>query len=839
MKTIAILLFVALSLTVYAQNEKLTIAGKIENAVPLQEITLVCSTNGTITITDGVGNEYFKSEAANHIKFKTVGALGKHTVTLTGSNGKIIAETSFNMDLKTEINDGGKMKELFDILYNGMMEYARNGYDEFTWQGKTYRFYVTWVLDNNNVTKGMQYFYPYSGDMVDLFRLNQQPNGMIWSFINNNDINYHYYNTAYSPINYYKKDADAWWVRQPNENHVEYNFVNLMYQHWKSSGNTDWMKQNLDCAARALDYSVTDTVRWSKRFQLLKRPLTIDSWDFQVDDEYTPMANITATMVVVPGKTKYGVFFGDNTGYFEACNQLAEMFEFAGNSAMADRYRKRGKEILDRLIALSWNGKFFTHFIDEDPTVKRNLGVDMDAQIAQGNCYSVNRGLSHEMIVKIINTYQELRKNLPVGSPGEWYAIYPPFERGFEGHNAKWQYMNGGMAGHAIGELARGAYENGYEDYASDMMDRMLQLSKKYGNKLWFAYTGSITPPPPAPKFRFVDISKQTNMDLWDVGSDKVFTWMNAGKGTGNDMRGLPTGKQTFKNIQFNIIDPVANGRKAAIAVSTKQGFPRQTEVMVNDTAQAIYLLHSSSDNIPANVSGAVTFIYADGSEASRYIFKEKEITNWWFSHLESPNAGVAWWGPNLKSSKVGVCWAAIDNPHPEKTIAKIAFSAPLEGGIYAVLAVSLADRPFYIAPKGESFGGPDNWAAANGMAALVEGLAGVKNEGLAFDKVKLSPRWTSAKVDSVNVAIRFATSNGYVAYQYKNDAVKKMMDIEIAGSGNELKAHILLPASITKVKQVMANNISVPFTISSIENSNYVDFSLTLNEVRNIEIYY
>ena len=36
-----------------------------------------------------------------------------------------------------------------------------------------------------------------------------------------------------------------------------------------------------------------------------------------------------------------------------------------------------------RLNALSWNGKYFTHFIDEDSTVVRHLGVDEKSQIAQ------------------------------------------------------------------------------------------------------------------------------------------------------------------------------------------------------------------------------------------------------------------------------------------------------------------------------------------------------------------------------------------------------------------------------------------------------------------------
>ena len=240
------------------------------------------------------------------------------------------------------------------------------------------------------------------------------------------------------------------------------------------------MEKNLDCAARALDYSVTDSLRWSRRFQLLKRAYCIDSWDFQVDDEYTPSAPLSPTMMLVPGKTKFGIFFGDNTGYYDACNQLSEMFEHAGHTEQAVVYKERGKKILERLVELSWNGRFFTHFIDDDPSVKRDLGVDEKSQIAQGNMYSINRGLPHSMNVAIINTYLGLRKNLPPGSPGEWYSIYPPFEKGFGTHDAKWQYMNGGVAGHAMGELARGAYENGFEDYASDIMKRMLDLAKQY-----------------------------------------------------------------------------------------------------------------------------------------------------------------------------------------------------------------------------------------------------------------------------------------------------------------------------------------------------------------------
>jgi hypothetical protein len=820
------------------KKDELLIVKESKFVRPLEDVMVVTNQSGTILVRDGREREYFRIKATGTVRFKAGGYPGIQSVILINKAGKKVAVSSFNMEAETSIDDGGKFGELFRLLHDGMLVYSPEGFEEVTWKGNTYRYFVNWVLDNNNTMKGMQYFSPYSRDLTDLLRENQKPDGMIWSFVQPDRQDFHYYETAYSYLGYFDRNNGAWFVRQPAENHVEYNFANMMYQHWKASGDTEWMKKNLECAMRALDYCIRDTLKWSKRFRLLKRPYCIDSWDFQVDDEYTPEAPLSPTMVVVPGKTKFGIFFGDNTGYFDACNQLAEMLEYVGRKYDATRYVSRGKDILERLIALSWNGKYFTHFIDEDPSVKRNLGVDEKSQIAQGNMYSLNRGLPHEINKAIIETYIELGKRLPEGSPGEWYAIYPPFEKGFTIHDAKWQYMNGGVAGHAIGEIARGAYENGYENYASDVMIRMLDLIKKAGNRLWFAYTGSIPAPPPPPEYITIDISGQANMDLWDKGGTGTFKWMNATR-EGNDMRGLPTGDQRFNDIKFKVIDPLKNGRRSVIGLSYEKGFPKSVEVPVNNLARCVYLLHSSSDNIPSAFAGAITFVYADGTEKSRNIVKFKDVTNWWFSSLKNERAGVAWSGPNPVSTKVGVCWAAIDNPEPVKMIEKLIFQAPVEGGIYAVIGITLADREHYIKPKIESFGGPDNWAAATGMAALVEGLAGVKNAGLAFDKVVLSPRWSSAGTDSVNVNICLAASGGYVSYHYVNNSDKKELLITLTGSGEELSCHVLLPDSVEKVISVICDGKSLPFKMVTVESSKYADFKALLGGVINIRISY
>jgi hypothetical protein len=832
-----ICIFTAIKL--FAQDDNsMKILGPSGRVSPFDRVTVVFNGEGRISVTDGAGNEYFSTNAQNRVEIVAGGAAGTHTVTLTGKNGKSIGTASFELQPQTSIDDGGMYRDLFRILYNGMTEPGDKGIEQVKWNGNTYKFFVSWDLDNSNTMNGMQYFSPWGYGLTDLLRETQREDGMIWSFVREGESGYEYYETAYGPINFFMKSGDGWFVRQPVDNHSDYCYVNMFYKHWKASGNNDWMKLTLPSAARALDYCFTDSIRWSKRFGLLKRPYCIDSWDFQVDDEYTPRMPVSPTMVVVPGKTKYGIFFGDNTGYFEACNQLAEMYDFCGEKERTEVYRDRAKLILDNLVKLSWNGKYFTHFIDEDSTVHRHLGVDERSQIAQANMYSLNRGLPSELNQAIIKTYIDLKDSLPKGSPGEWYSIYPPFEKGFGQHNQKWQYMNGGVAGHAIGELARGAYENGFEDYATGIMERMYALAVKYGNKLWFSYTGAIPDAPPSALYSTVDISAIANMDLRGTGGKGVFPWMNDTR-EGNDMRNLPTGSQTLGGIPFKITDPAENGGRSAIAISSAGVFPGEAEVKVSSNAGSVCLLHSVSGMGQNRVAVGITFVYSDGTSVSRYLYNERDVTNWWFPSLKTDRSAVAWSGPNPVSTMVGVCRTVIDNPEPSKKIEKIRISASLEGGIYALLALTLADKPFYKEPDGVSYGGPDNWAAGNGMCALIESLAGVKNTGLAFSTAALSPRWTSAGRDTAAVTVVIPASGAYLAYTYLDDTNTGEIRMLVTGSSKLVNTHIMLPKGLKNIVSLSVAGKSLPFTVSDSREYSYADFILPLNGISEISLKY
>lgn len=810
---------------------------QITSAEPLQTLALLNLKGSAIKVFDGEGKEYASSPVKKITTFTVGGSLGNHSIRVYNNN-KVTDSIQFRVDALTNIDDKGYYKEMFNLFYKGMFADAKEGTFAVTWNGKTSHVFVPWVLDNFHTMKGMKYFMPNGKELVDIMRQSQREDGMIYSFIQYQD-NVDYFLTRDKFSGYSKKIGDKVFVRQPTENHPEYNYVNTIYDCWKSDGNDEWMKINLVSAAKALDYALSDAARWSKRFGLLKRVYTIDSWDFAVDDEYMPDIGITNSMIIDPLKSKFGVFFGDNTGYITACYQLAEMLERTGDKTTAEKYKSRADEMNDRLNKLAWNGKFFTHFIDEDSTVHRKLGVDEKTQVAQSNAYSLNRNITHQQSKAIIETYLNLKNNLPIGSPGEWYAIYPPFQKGFEQHDAVWQYMNGGVGGHVAGELSRGAYENGYENYATDILNRLFELGKKYGNRISFAYTGSIPLPPSSPVYKPLDLSSYANMDLANTNNTASHTWMNA-KRPGDDLHSLPVGEQVFNGIKFNVIDPSKNNRNAVVAVANQKGLPGSVEIAVNDTAACIYLLHTSAKPSSENVAGAVKILYEDGSSHFQYMIMGKHLTYWWFSELKTDYSGIAWYGKNDVSEGVGLSWCAINNPNPHKKISKLVLLSAENDCIYTVFAITLSDKKHYVPVNPVSFGGPDDWAASTAMAAFAEGLAGVKDapHTEAYSHAVIAPRWITTSSDSVTATIRYAASGGYVSYHYAHNKQAHTINIKATTGGEKMLFHVLLPPGV-KVQSVTSDHRKISFKTSEIEQSDYVDFNADVHGAKVFEVKY
>jgi hypothetical protein len=120
-------------------------------------------------------------------------------------------------------------------------------------------------------------------------------------------------------------------------------------------------------------------------------------------------------------------------------------------------------------------------------------GVDEAGQLSLSNPMAVNRGAAdHARAVSIIEEYRRRRER--GGAFAEWYSIDPPFPGGVFGDErlVKGAYVNGGIMPLVGGELARAAFDHGFEAYGVDILRRYSRLvSEKGESYLWYFPDGT------------------------------------------------------------------------------------------------------------------------------------------------------------------------------------------------------------------------------------------------------------------------------------------------------------------------------------------------------------
>ncbi|MCK4747465.1 MAG: hypothetical protein KAT15_10530, partial [Bacteroidales bacterium] len=600
---------------------------------PLDTITVTEIPECTISILDGEGRVYIKENAEGTFSFKAGGSLGNQLILLLDKKDRVLDVASFSIDCQTEISDeNGEYGELLKVLYWTLMSstesYATRRITKVRLNDKIYSFFWFWLRDHTHTMKGMKYFSPDLKSAIELYADSQREDGMIWDRITKRSYKKTFWEDPFTDGGFHRKVEGGKYefTRVPVENDVEYLFIEGIYYTWKATGDSHWMAGLLDKALKAVGYSTNDIYRWSEKYKLLKRGYTIDTWDFQSQEDVEISGHI---MVVHPEKTRFGVMFGDNTGMVASCGYLAEMLNFTGRDEEAKKMEELGTSLKHRIDELAWNGKYYTHHVPEDLSVIRDLGVDEKSQVSLSNAYSLNRGLEHEKCVAIINTYKSIREEMPASSPGEWYTIYPPFEKGFgkSDSSGKWEYMNAGVTPIVAGELAHGAFEHGFEEYGAGILKRIGKLAEKTDNYLHCAYRGAM---PEIPQRNFTPLSLKKI-------ANKVYPPKEARRDGNTFGYGAENGILTFHDIPFEVSDPEKD-RFTGISFSLKKGETAGVTADVNQKAASIYFLHSR-ENGP--IVGTVTLKYEDGTEYIEYITTDK--AGFWWSRKETGNCKQAW----------------------------------------------------------------------------------------------------------------------------------------------------------------------------------------------------
>lgn len=397
------------------------------------------------------------------------------------------ADKQASIDITSFGGDAGKYNRMLQTLKELMISSIRT----MTLRGRERRGSHHWLRDQVHVMKGVKYWEKNLTDVLEFFLEQQTPSGMYWDYALPTSRGAVSRIKIFEPR--YSQLAEAerrFYQRLPVEADVEYLAVEGVYLVWQVTGDIAWMAKWLPTLKRGLLYSMTDPLRWSKKYQLVKRGYTIDTWDFQHTEHLMGSGDghkRTIEIFDIDNETPMGIMHGDNSGMYAACVQLAEMYEAAGIPGEAAHWNEQAKGFRERTNRVCWNGDFYAHFIEDDPA-PAYPSIDHTRLLSLSNTYDINRGLpTHDMAASIIRTYMRLREETGSQSFAEWYSLYPSIEPHYGGYKPG-TYVNGGIITIVAGELAKAAFHHGFEEYGVDILERIAKLIEKHGGKLPVTY---------------------------------------------------------------------------------------------------------------------------------------------------------------------------------------------------------------------------------------------------------------------------------------------------------------------------------------------------------------
>lgn len=266
----------------------------------------------------------------------------------------------------------------------------------------------------------------------------------------------------------------AWLMRLELEADIEYLMVEGAARAWEATGDDGWKQAVLPSLESGIRYSLEHPDRRDTATGLVKRPFTIDTWDFC-------WGRGSENRGIQPD-TPMSIHYGDNAGVYGAMVWLAEQGR-GGWAERAEAFRRTVREVC-------WSGRHYTHQVLLQPI--ETGGAPESEILSLSNAYAINRGLpSHEEAVAILNCYRELKAQLvDTGEAvAEWSTLYPPYPK-FAMHEA-WDYVNGGIAPFLGGELATAAFNHGMEDYGVDILDRLFAWwRREEGLRFLYSRTG-------------------------------------------------------------------------------------------------------------------------------------------------------------------------------------------------------------------------------------------------------------------------------------------------------------------------------------------------------------
>lgn len=346
--------------------------------------------------------------------------------------------------------------------------------------GKILMCNKNWIRDHVHVMKGMRHFEYDLGSFLNFIIDTQREDGQFYELIKQMD-DYHWKMVDEDCRVLYEEDNLSL-VRLELEADIEYLVVEGAMYFYRTTGDNEWLKNVLPKLEKGIDYVTSDEKRWDREHGLVKRPFSIDTWDFTNDIASCHDRRIH-------DDEPMSIMHGDNSGVFRAMNQLAFFNRRLGNEEKAIEWEKRASDIRSNMMKYLWNGNFFMHQYHLGHDGVDNLEGE---RLSLSNPYDINRGVTTvEESRKIIEEY--MRRRGTTDYFAEWFSIDPPYEK-FNSRKPG-EYVNGAISPFTAGELAKAAFDNGYEEYGWSIISRFIELAERDGT-VYFLYYPDSTPQP-------------------------------------------------------------------------------------------------------------------------------------------------------------------------------------------------------------------------------------------------------------------------------------------------------------------------------------------------------
>jgi hypothetical protein len=364
----------------------------------------------------------------------------------------------------------------FDNLFPMVQSFLKKDTLDMKIDGKRIRGYRSpdaksvWIRDYSDMMRGFKYFEKDLKSTIDHFTETQAESGRIFDYF-----------TTFPEKLPCEKENWSKYVRVPVEADVEYRFIKAAFLAWQACGDDEWLQHLLPKMEKALHYILSHPWYWDDHKKLVKRPYTIDTWDFA----YTAGKH-EWLQFQIDDDTFWGIMHGDNSGYYESFRLMSLIYDYFQNNERAVYWRKQARRLKKNMNKTCWNGRFYTHFVKlSDVDID---GVDESQQLSLSNPMDINRGAAdHEKAVSIIKEY--ISRKQKSNAFAEWFSIDPPFPQGIFGDEKliKGAYVNGGIMPLVGGELAKAAFDHGFETYGVDILERYYRMiSEKGETYLWY-----------------------------------------------------------------------------------------------------------------------------------------------------------------------------------------------------------------------------------------------------------------------------------------------------------------------------------------------------------------